>query len=85
MQNTNWMYFPKSNEPGEFIRKVVHVFQAREEQLTKETENLTSNQVLAILRPGRGTGVRRGGRQKSRTEDKGARTFWQKWDYLEVF
>lgn len=52
MPNTNWMYFPKSNEPGDFIRKVVNVFQSREEQLTKEAENLSSNQVLAILRPG---------------------------------
>lgn len=52
MRKTNWVYFPRSAEPGSFVRSVVGVFEACETQLVKESKDLNSNGVLAILRPG---------------------------------
>ena len=49
---TNWMYFPKSDEPLSFVRKVVQVFLDSDAELAEGSRGLTSDGILAILRPG---------------------------------
>lgn len=49
---TNWIYFPQSSEPPEFIRKVVAVFEGNEDLLVAKSKNMISNEVLAVLRTG---------------------------------
>lgn len=49
---TNWIYFPKSDEPPPFVRSVVAVFQGCEADLHARSNELVSNEVLALLRPG---------------------------------
>jgi hypothetical protein len=51
MHKTNWIYFPKSDSPPSFIRDVVRAFENCENRLHTNTDDLMSNDVLAILRP----------------------------------
>jgi len=50
--STNWIYFPKSDDPPTFVRSVVAVFQKAEPELRARAPELVSNVVLSILRPG---------------------------------
>ena len=52
MGNINWIYYPRSHEPAEIIRGVVDVFQNRGEELQAASRELTSDGILAIVRPG---------------------------------
>lgn len=49
---TNWIYFPKSDEPPPFVRSVVGVFESCEEELHERGTALKSDGVLALLCPG---------------------------------
>jgi len=50
MRKTNWIYFPKSANPSEFIRSVVTVFESEESHLVENSKDLDSNSVLAVIR-----------------------------------
>jgi hypothetical protein len=52
MPKTNWMYFPKSDEAPSFVRALVQVLEASEDELHAKSKELSSNGVLAILCPG---------------------------------
>jgi hypothetical protein len=47
---TNWIYFPKSQRPPNIIYDVVKVFHESEEKI-EDKGPLTSNDVLALIRP----------------------------------
>lgn len=49
---TNWMYFPKSEEPPQLVRNVVAVFEAAEEEIEERFDETVSDVVLSIVRPG---------------------------------
>lgn len=49
---TNWIYFPKSDEPPDFVRSVVRVFESCEDQLHEHAKDLKSDGVLMLLCPG---------------------------------
>lgn len=49
---TNWIYFPKSHEPSAFVHRVVQVFLDHDRELSARSRELTSDGVLAIVRPG---------------------------------
>ena len=49
---TNWIFFPKSEEPPRLVREVVAVFEAAEEEIEAQFDRAVSDVVLAILRPG---------------------------------
>lgn len=49
---TNWIYFPKSDDPPQFVRSVVEVFEQAEPTLRARPRELVSNVVLEIVRPG---------------------------------
>jgi hypothetical protein len=46
---TNWVYFPKSDEPSSFVRSVVQVFLDCDTELSIRSRELTSDGILAIL------------------------------------
>jgi len=48
---TNWVYFPKSDEPSAFIRSIVQVFLDQDEELGIQSRNLTSDGILGIVCP----------------------------------
>lgn len=50
--STNWIFFPKSDDPPPFVRDVVQVFEKAEPELRARAPELVSNVALAILRPG---------------------------------
>lgn len=52
MLRTNWIYFPKSDEPPPFVREVVGVFEGCEKELHDHGTQLKSDGVLALLCPG---------------------------------
>ena len=52
MPKTNWIYFPKSDDPSPFVRSVVKVFEDCEDELQAKSNELSSNGVLAVLRFG---------------------------------
>ena len=47
--STNWIYFPKSDEPSAFIRSIVQVFLDCDEELNVRSRELSSDGVLAVL------------------------------------
>lgn len=50
--STNWVYFPKSDEPSAFMRSVVQVFLDRDDELNLRSRELTSDGILKIVCPG---------------------------------
>lgn len=52
MADVNWFFYPRSHEPPEIIRGVVNVFQWQEKELQSASRELTSDGILAIVRPG---------------------------------
>jgi hypothetical protein len=49
---TQWIYFPKCEEPPPIARDVVSVFQSCESQIEARFDETVSDVVLGILRPG---------------------------------
>jgi hypothetical protein len=50
--STNWVYFPKSDEPSAFMRSVVQVFLDRDDELNLRSREITSDGILKIVCPG---------------------------------
>jgi hypothetical protein len=50
MRTINWQYFPKSQEIPEHLTQVVSVFEKNAENIDSKKHQLTSNNVLEILR-----------------------------------
>jgi len=48
----NWIFFPKSTPAPEVVQSVVQAFKTAEPELQKRAQDLTSDVVLAIVRPG---------------------------------
>jgi hypothetical protein len=48
----NWIYFPKSQEAPDLVRSVVRVFEGASPQLLKRLPDVSSNEVLEIVRSG---------------------------------
>lgn len=51
MARTNWIFYPQSTKAPGFLREVVGVFEAVEAELVERSQELKSEQVLALLRP----------------------------------
>jgi hypothetical protein len=49
---TNWVFFPRSEEPPKLARDVVEVFRSAETEIERRFGESISNVVLEILRPG---------------------------------
>lgn len=50
-RKTNWVHYPRSLSPPQFMLDVVDAFIANEAELLAKTDTLKSNGVLAIIRP----------------------------------
>lgn len=49
---TNWIFFPKCEEPPQLVRDVVRVFEEAAPELQRRFEDAVSDVVLEIVRPG---------------------------------
>jgi hypothetical protein len=68
---TNWIYYPLSKKPPGFVHDVVAVFDSVSSQISSDSTNLASNEVLRHLLPGLedlGFQVERGKRMEERIE-----------------
>lgn len=78
MQDTNILYqfFPRSMGLTESMEEVVNVFKEVEDKISSSTNDLRSDDVLSIVRPGlEKNRLLRGTKQEGRREDQGSCSF----------
>lgn len=87
MQDTNILYqfFPRSMGLTETMEDVVNVFKEVEDKISSSTNDLRSDDVLSIVRPGLENRLLRGTKQEGRRENQSSCSFRIQQQYRQTF